>query len=71
LKRCGQRRERQFVLMHGGHPQKLELREENECYRDSPWDRLPMRMSHGQPATTSIHTMPHRLAKPIKTTQDY
>jgi hypothetical protein len=52
--------------MHGGYPQELELREENECHRDSPWNRLPMQMSHGQLATTGIDMIPNRLTKPIK-----
>jgi len=51
LKPCGERYERQLVKMHGGQPQKLELREENECRRDCLWNRLPMQMSHGQLAS--------------------
>jgi len=53
--------------MHGGYPQKYELREESECRRDRPWNRFAMQMSHGKLATTTIQMMPNRLAAPIKT----
>jgi hypothetical protein len=33
--------------MHGGKPQELELREENECRRDRSWNRFAMQTSHG------------------------
>jgi len=46
--------------MHGRYPQKLELREENKGYRGSPWNRLPIQMSHGQLATTSVLATPNR-----------
>ena len=47
LKLRGQRHERQLVAMHGGKPQELELREENECRRDCPRNRVAMQTSHG------------------------
>ena len=67
LNRRGRRRERQFVPVHSGNPKEFKLREENECRRDYPWNRLAMQMSHGKLATTNIQTMPNRRAKPIKT----
>ena len=47
LKLCGQRHERQLVAMHGGKPQELELREENECCRDRTRNRFAVQTSHG------------------------
>jgi len=46
LKLCGQWHERQLVAMHGGKPQELELREENDRCRDRPRNRLAMQTSH-------------------------
>jgi hypothetical protein len=46
--------------MHGGYPQELELPEENKGNRGSPSNRLPMQMSHGQLATTSMLTTLNR-----------
>jgi len=66
LKLGGLRHERQIVAMHGGKPQELELREENERRRDRSWNRLAMQISHGELATKNTLIMPNRLAKPIK-----
>ena len=52
--------------MHGGYPQECELREESECRRDRPKNRLAMQMPHGKLATTNILPKTNRLAKPIK-----
>jgi hypothetical protein len=52
--------------MHGGYPQEYELREESECRRDRPWNRLAMPMSHGKLPATNILPKPNRLAKPFK-----
>jgi hypothetical protein len=52
--------------MDGGYPQEYDLREECECRRDCPENRLAMPMSHEKLATTNSLTMPNRLAKPIK-----
>jgi len=34
LECCGKRNERQFVAVHGGYPEELKLRKENQRRRD-------------------------------------
>jgi hypothetical protein len=58
LKACGQRPQRQLVAVHGGYPQELELRKDNECRCDRPWNLLQVQMSHGQLSIRSIRVKP-------------
>lgn len=58
LERRGPRNKWQFVAVHGGHPQELKLREEDEYRRDRAWNRLKVQMSHGLLPTRSIRVKP-------------